>query len=111
MTTAGELAKKLNTDPRNVAIHSVTAERLGVPLDEWIEKLKRLPTVEEVSKQVGVSPTTIRRRFRAWLADKGWRLQFFIYYDRRQVVKAGRPTTLTVRTLRIPKEFVKEVFG
>jgi len=111
MPTAGELARKLNTDPRNVAIHSVTARELGVSLAQWIETLRNLPTAEEVAEQVGVSPTTVRRKFRKWLARRGLSPRFFVYYDRRQVVKAGKPATLTVRTLRIPREFVEEVFG
>jgi len=111
MTTAGELARKLNTDPRNVAIHSITARELGVPLTQWIETLRNLPTAEEVAEQVGVSPTTVRRKFRKWLARRGLSPRFFVYYDQRQVMKAGKPATLTVRTLRIPREFVEGVFG
>ena len=111
MTTPGELAKELDTDPRNIILHLETATKLGVSISEWINMLKELPTVKDVAAELGVSETTVRRWLKNWLKKHDLKPEYYEYYDKKvgRVVN-GKPVIIAVRTLRVPQEFLLEVF-
>jgi len=110
-TTPGELAKELDTDPRNIILHLETATKLGVSISEWINMLKELPTVKDVAAELGVSETTVRRWLKNWLKKHDLKPEYYEYYERKKVRhSSGRIVEIAVRTLRVPQKFLLEVF-
>jgi len=107
MPTTVELAKQLNTDPRNVLIHINTAVERGVSLAGWIEYLKSLPAVKDIAEQLGVTENTAVRKFRKWASLNGVKPEHYVYYEEKRFMYKGELKRAVFMVYKAPPEFVE----
>lgn len=105
--TLGQMAKKLGTDSRNILLHMKTSEELGVPVDEWINYLKACPPLDEVAERFYVSKNTVARWFDRWLKIYGKKKRWYMYFNRRKIMRGGRQIVVSIREIHAPKDFLK----
>lgn len=109
MKTVGEISKELNTHPRNILTALEASQHYGTSIAGWINYVRELPTAADVAKQFGLAESTIRRGLDRWFKEKGIKPEWFIYYQFKDIIRGGRRIKLTIRTMRVPGEFIERL--